>query len=802
MICFSNNSLSQAPNDCVNAVITCGNSDISLDVNGPGANEFPTSCQSNENNSVWLSVTTVTSGTLGFTLTPNSTNIMEDYDFFVFGPNVPCNNLGSTIRCSTTNPQNAGLSSNQTGMNGSETDFTEGRGADGNSFVRWLDVNAGETYFIVIDRPIGNSPFNLEWTGTATFAEPPTDESITSGTPLDFEKCDDISPFDDGFVNFDLIDNTILITGSQTDVTVTYHASASDANIGINPLASPYRNISNPQTIYARITNDITGCFELTNFQLDVSLGPDFMPPSPVIICDNLDDGYDKNGQTIFDLTSRNDEILNGQNPADFNIFFYDSRANADNRIGELPNSYYNTTAFNDQVFVRIEEVANLNCSSITTLDLQVNEAPDAFNSTLIQCDEDGLADGLTIFNLNEANDELTGGITNRSTRFYTDLARTIEISGNAFENTINPQIIYVEVVNDETGCTSNSELTLDVTATDSNNAFLISCDDDGVEDGFYVFDLTDADSDILNGLPMGLNIVYYASFNDSVLEQNPLSSTFTNTNPYFQTIYARVENANDCYGISEVFLYVLPLPDIKTEDLFYYCLNDFPNSITIDAAVNDNPNNYTYNWSNGDTNYETQINTVGTYTVTVTDTNNCSKTRTVIIEASNIATFNVPAFEVKDASQNNTITVFVTGEGTYQYSLIDEFGNNAQPFQDSNLFENVYPGIYSVAVKDIKNDCGTVIEDVSVIGFPKFFTPNNDGVNDTWQILGVSEMFQANSKILIFNRFGKLVKQLDPTGEGWNGLFNGERLPSDDYWFSIKLQDGRTFKNHFTLKY
>jgi FlaG/FlaF family flagellin (archaellin) len=369
-------------------------------------------------------------------------------------------------------------------MNGSETDFTEGRGADGNSFVRWLDVSAGETYFIVIDRPIGNSPFNLEWTGTATFAEPPNDESTSSGTPLDFEKCDNIMPFDDGLVDFDLIDNTIPIVGSQTDVTVTYHTSASDANIGINSLTSPYRNTTNPQTIYARITNTITGCFELTDFQLNVNLGPNFTIPSDFILCDNLDDGDERNGRVVFDLSSKNSEILAGEDLSDFNVLYYASRTNAENRTGALPNSYYNNTAFNETLFVRIEDATNQNCRSFTELNLRVNEAPDSFNSILIQCDEDGLADGLTTFNLNEANNELTGGITNRSTRFYTDLARTIEVSGDSFDNTTNPQIIFVEVINDDTGCISNSELTLDVTATDSNNAFLISCDDDGVEDG------------------------------------------------------------------------------------------------------------------------------------------------------------------------------------------------------------------------------------------------------------------------------------------------------------------------------
>ncbi|WP_418182440.1 T9SS type B sorting domain-containing protein [Algibacter sp. PT7-4] len=802
IILISGYALAQAPTDCANAVIACGNSDINLDVNGSGIREFNDSCSSNENNSVWLQVTLISDGTLGFTLTPNSTNITEDYDFFVFGPNVDCSNVGNTIRCSTTNPQAAGLRSNLTGMNGSETDTTEGPGPNGNSFVKWLDVLAGETYFIVIDRPIGNSPFSLEWTGTATFSEPPSDESGTSGTPLNFKKCDDDTTTPpDGFSNFNIGDNTIPITGNQTNVTVTYHESASDANIGINALPNTYRNIRNPQTIYARITNDVTGCFELTEFQLDVVLGPDYIEPSDFILCDNLDDGNDKNGRVIFDLSSKNNEILGGQDPSNFNIFYYTSLSDAENRTGEIPNSYYNSTPNLEEVFIRIEEVSNTNCRSITSLNLIVNEAPDSFDYTLIQCDEDGLADGLTLFNLTEVNELLTGGFSDRSIKFYTDTEKNNEVNGNSFNNNINPQIIYVEVINNLTGCTSNSQLTLDVTATDSNNAFLTNCDDDGIEDGLHVFDLTDANTDIISGLPSGLNIVYYATFNDSVLEQNPLSTTYTNTTPYSQTIYARVENDNNCFGISQVFLYVFPLPDVKAEDLTYYCLNNFPDTITIDAAIrNDIPSNYTYNWSNGDTAYETTINAPGTYTVTITNRNNCSKTRTITVDPSNIASFETPAFNVTDATQNNTITVFVSGEGTYQYSLTDENNNTIKPYQDSNFFENVYPGIYNVLVRDIKNDCGTVNKPVSVIGFPKFFTPNNDGVNDTWQVLGVSSLFQPNSKIHIFDRFGKLLKQILPTEPGWDGYFNGQILPADDYWFSVKLQDGRVYKNHFSL--
>jgi gliding motility-associated-like protein len=800
---YFNNTFAQLPTDCFDAVIACGNSNINLDVSGIGTQELSGSntCASQENNSVWLKVTLVTGGTLGFKLTPNSTSITEDYDFFVFGPDVSCGNIGQAIRCSTTNPQAAGQKNNLTGMNSTSTDVSEGPGPDGDSFVKWLDVLPEETYYIVIDRPIGNSPFSLEWTGTATFAEPPSDQSIGTGTSTDLESCDITAPFNNGFTSFNLENNTNLIKGSQTDVVITYHKTASDANIGINSLTSPYTNVTNPQTIYARITNMTSGCFELTNFDLNVNLGPDYVKPSDYILCEDLNDGDITNGRVIFNLESKNTEILNGQNVTDFNITYYHSENDAETKNAPISNLYYNTTPFNEEIFIRIEDVLNSNCKSITSLNLVVNLNPEAFNVSILQCDEDGLKDGISLFNLNQAINDLTGSIPNRSTKFYTDNTRLNEIQNpNSFLNTSSTQTIYVEVINDDTGCLTNSELILNVSVTDSNDTQLLVCDDDGNEDGFHSFNLFDANTQIIKGLSNGLTISYYETYQDALIEQNNLSSNYINTAPYSQTIFARVENANDCYGISRIELKVDTLPNINTEESTIYCLNTFPETITIDAGlINDSPLNYTYNWSTGETSYDIKINNPGVYSVIVSNVNNCSKERTVVVEAANIATFE--SINVVDATQNNIITVLVSGEGIYEYSLLDSNNMLYRPYQSSNVFENIFPGFYTVYVKDVKNNCGSVNTKVSVIGFPKYFTPNNDGVNDTWQVYGVSNMFQPNSKIFIFDRLGKLIKQLNPSEKGWDGTFNGKILPTDDYWFSVTLQDGRIFKSHFTLK-
>lgn len=624
-------------------------------------------------------------------------------------------------------------------------------------------------------------------------------ENPIANQPADIIICDDnndrIWEFD-----FSIHDTSVLGTQDPNIYSVHYFTSQLDADNNENEILGLYNNTINPQEIFVRIHNDgNSNCYDTTSFMIEV-----FDTPVANIVpdweeCDDLVDGDNMNGQKEFDLSSLDNIVLGTQNAADVNITYHASQADADANSSPLPTNYYNTTPFTQTIFVRIENVNNNDCFSTTSFNLIVNPIPEAFNESLYQCDEDGNPDGFTLFNLTEAHDAITGGAPNRSTKYFLTLADaqngTNEIDGTSFSNTVNPQIIYVQVIDDLTGCYNTAQLLLDVTATDAADAILTHCDDDGIEDGYYNFDLTQANNIILNGLPPTLTISYYETYEDSLLEQNPLGDNFTNTIPHNQTIYARVENANACYGISEIELTVFELPNIDVEDETIYCLNFFPQTITLNSGlINNAPSDFTYVWSTGETTQEIFVNQPGTYTVTVSNANNCEKQRTITVLPSNIAS--IENIEVVDATSNNTITVLVSGEGDYEFALNDING----PYQDSNLFENVPPGLHTLFVRD-KNNCGITEEIVSVIGFPKFFTPNNDGYNDTWHVYGINDPSQYESIIYIFDRYGKLLKQLRPQGPGWDGTFNGSRLPSNDYWFSVKLQDGRIFKSHFTLK-
>ena len=657
-----------------------------------------------------------------------------------------------------------------------------------------LVVTQAGVYQVFIDP--NNGDCAIEGEATVSYFTPPI-----ANQPANINVCDDDN---DSFFMFDFtVDVDVQVLGAQDPSTfsVHYFESQIDADSNINEIVMPYQNLTNSQEMFARINNDgFIDCFDTTSFFIEIFDTPTITPFTDYQFCDDTSDGDNMNGQTTVDLLEIDALVLGNQDPLLYNITYHSSQFDANSGAAALPFTYYNTIPNLEVIFVRIENITNTDCYDTMVFDLIVNVAPETFNTTLFQCDEDGNVDGFTTFNLTEANGILTGGIVDRSTKFFLSLAAaqaTVnEIDGNAYGNITNPQTIHVQVINDNTGCFDFAELILEVSTTNAFDASLFTCDDDGIEDGFYTFNLSDADVDVLNGLTTDLTINYYETYNDALLEQNPLPLSYVNIIPYSHSVFVRVEDDNACFGINQVQLTVFEIPDIEIEEQLFYCLNVFPQTITLNAGlINNLSTDFTYSWSTGEITSEIQINQTGTYSVTVTNVNGCSKERTITVLPSNIAT--IASIEVTDTTQNNTITVTVSGEGIYVFALDNSNGS----YQESNFFDNVAPGLHTVYVKDTKNNCGIVEEIVSVIGFPLFFTPNNDSYNDTWQVYGLSSQFQPNSIIYIYDRYGKLLKQLDPSGPGWDGTFNGKRLPNSDYWFHVTLEDGRTFRSHFTLK-
>lgn len=440
-------------------------------------------------------------------------------------------------------------------------------------------------------------------------------------------------------------------------------------------------------------------------------------------------------------------------------------------------------------------------CTNGSRIPITVNAflPPIANDITIIQCDDE-VADGISNFNLNAYTDDIVINEQGQvvpiwDITFYEDEALTIPIDGVNYTNTSNFQVVYAKVSDDLSGCFNSSEVTLQVNLSNPTTASLEVCDD-FVVDGFTFFDLNEADSQILANSPINAELAYYATYNDALLEVNEITTPYFNEVAFSQTVYARVNIAETCYAINSVQLTVKDIPNILQYEEVYYCLNTFPESITLSGGiVDDIPNNYAYEWSTAETTINIDVNQTGDYEVLVTRPAGCTNRRLIRVLPSSTAI--VETIEIIDVSENNTITVLVSGDGDYVYALDNENG----AYQESNTFENITPGIHTVYVKDIKAYCGISSTAVSILGFPKFFTPNGDGNNDTWQILGVSTQFPITTSIKIFNRFGKLITILDDDNPKWDGSYNGALLPTDDYWFEAVLIDGRTFRNHFTLK-
>ncbi len=795
----------QSQNDCIDAITVCGNTGfVGLTAVGIGSQELTNSnsCSSSENNSIWLRLPIATTGTLGFTLTPTNPNIIEDFDFFIFGPNATCNALGQSIRCSTTNPQAAGQGDNTTGMNATSTDTSEGPGPLGNSFVKQLDVIAGETYFLVIDRPIGNSDFSIVWNGTATFISPPNIPPLTA-TAFDLTACDNDGILDDK-TPFNLSTNDAVIINSQANVVVTYHMSTNDATLGINPILNPtaFANTTNPQQVYGRLTSN-TDCFATVPFQIFVNSNID-IPNNESAICDDATDGNDANGRATFNLSTVSQDLFGTVSIAELTFAYYLNLADANAEQNPLPQNYYNVIANLQNVIVVVKN--SNGCKGTKSIILKVNPLPNKANYILTQCDTVLNPDGFATFNLSEADNAISVSTSNVLVTYYLNNAAVAINSplNNIYTNVNNPQILISKITNLTTGCSSFSTLQLIVNLVVSQTiAPLQACDLLNQENGFATFNLTTAPIIIT---PTQI-ATYYCTLDNALLEINPIVNvaSYTNLVAYNDQFFVRIETNNQCSGITKVELVVNKLPAIEVTSTQNYvvCTNKPFEFITIDAAIQAGvQTDYSYKWFlNGilisPTTYSININVGGTYSVEVYNVFNCFKTRTITVVESGIAV--ISDIKITELTiNNNTVIVNLTpSTNMFVYSLDDEDG----PFQNSNVFTNVSAGFHTIYVSDTKG-CGNISQKIAILGFPDFFTPNGDSYNDIWSVDGQNSTFNRNTKVSIFDKYGKLLKEIAPKDyRGWDGTFNNQPMPADDYWYVITLENGLVIKDHFTLK-
>jgi gliding motility-associated-like protein len=438
-------------------------------------------------------------------------------------------------------------------------------------------------------------------------------------------------------------------------------------------------------------------------------------------------------------------------------------------------------------------EATVIGTTCVLSGEIKIDYAPEILstNTTLIQCDDN--TDGISIFNLTKVNNIIKNNDSEILNSGYYESLTNAEAKTNPiltpekYTNKSASQIIFARLEN-KYGCYKIAEITLQISNTTiaSQNP-VATCDGDEIQDGFYQFDLNaEVTAQIISGLPAGLTVQYYLDTNAAVTETNPLANSFKNTTAFTQTIYARIINGPNCYDITPITLVVNTFDPPNFEDESKYLCKGDEIDLTIATGFS------SYFWNTGSSTNTITVNTAGDYSVTVKDANGCEKTKKFKVILSEPATITGAA--IKDFSANeNSVLLEYTGVGNYEFSL------DGIVFQKDPLFSYVAPGIYNAIARDL-NGCGLSNSYlVYVLDYPRFFTPNEDGYNDLWFIKNLDQL--PNYTLFIFDRYSKLLKQMNQNSSGWNGIFNGQLLPSDDYWFNLTFVDGKIVKGHFSLK-
>jgi gliding motility-associated-like protein len=496
-----------------------------------------------------------------------------------------------------------------------------------------------------------------------------------------------------------------------------------------------------------------------------------------------------------YDLSQFNSSLLGSQSAADFGVAYFSSVSNA-TAHSNLLNTNYTLPLGVTTIHAKIYSLTNTSCYDLTSFTINLFNQPiaNAVSSVFI-CD-DVSNDGVEVFNFSNQNSGVLGSqnAANYTISYHLNQADA-DSHSNAlpfnYQNSSNPQTVYVRIENNlNTACFATTSFQIGVNRMPIAHALqnLVVCDDES-NDGIESFNLGLQTPLVLGmQLPTEFAVSYYLTQTDANSDLNALPSLFQNTaNP--QTIFVRIENViyGSCFVTTQFDLNVLPKPNLTMNTSYTIC-EGVP--ITIEAPIGFS----SYSWSTGSVTNATTINLAGSYTLTVTQnygTESCSDTQTITVLNSNAAT--ITQIQTLDwTDTENSITVIVSGDGVYEYSL------DGISYQDGRTFNGLLSGEYTVFVRD-KRGCGIAFENLFLLMYPKFFTPNNDGINDTWLIK--NSYIEPNMQLFIYNRYGKLLKQFSSLGQGWDGTLSGSLLPADDYWFVVKRENGKEFRGHFAMK-
>jgi gliding motility-associated-like protein len=274
----------------------------------------------------------------------------------------------------------------------------------------------------------------------------------------------------------------------------------------------------------------------------------------------------------------------------------------------------------------------------------------------------------------------------------------------------------------------------------------------------------------------------WYATADGGTIEASGSSMTLSNVTTS-TTYYAEAVNNGCSNGIRVAVAVVLyPYPVVPDEEQVL-CPNG---RLELDAGLA----GLSYLWSTGETTQKITVSHPDTFMVALSSPapESCSYTRSVIVTTP-------PNPEITNivVDESNVVIQLHNSDAYFEYSL------DGIQYQSSNRFVDVPAGLQTAYVRG-PDSCGSVSRDFVVLEIPQFFTPNNDSYNDLWEVKGLADY--PDAELTVFDRYGKLITQLNASQLCWDGTFHSVPLPASDYWYVLKIEKTKPeIRGHFSLK-
>ena len=587
-------------------------------------------------------------------------------------------------------------------------------------------------------------------------------EPIIAQQPLDIELCEEGGRA----ATFDFALNTQRIIGLQdpNEFNVSYYLTQEDANNNMNPITEQYSTTS--RSIYARIANtNLSSCYIIESFEVYVNAAPDLsFSQYNYEICETIDatplEALVSTNDILNNLTSTSGtqvDLLAEEEVLEIDDFTVSYHLTMNDVIADVNAINDNDIVFDGQILhVRVENntTSCFNVDNIAEVVVKISQIPEANPDVLpfVQCADEVSEQNIATFNLREKDFEVS--LVNNPVGTTVAYYRTIEDYNNdspmteeeivAFRNAVNPQEMFAAVIDEENGCGKSSVV-----------SFVLQVKELPVLDNNRAFDGEKVVCVDKNGLVQQVTLIGedIGAQDGNIYLYDWTPDNIDGDNDGFEDA---IFNVTELRGLQDFKLNITRLGANGEPD----CMNNINPLTTEEYKITLRPSAapVIVNYQVEETSFS------GSYTITA-----------------------IPVIEIGESQD-------------YIYAL-----NNGS-YQDSPVFTNVSPGDHVITVRN-KNGCQPEVKSdlIQILGYPKYFTPNGDGIHDTWTLINIED--QPTALIYIFDRSGKLLKQLIPGGEGWDGTFNGKLMSSNEYWFRVEFNEPgspgmsrRVFTGSFSL--